>query len=267
MTERPQAWQIRQVTTDDLVDIVSAGIRDFRAAPKYGLFFGGVYLAAGWLLIALLFYFGLPYFAYPLAMGFALIAPFAAIGLYAVSDNLEKGQPNTWSSVFCVVRMSVKRDIRWMALVTGFALVIWMDIAAFLIFAFVGVNGFGPGFIDTVLMTPSGLMFLVLGNLAGAIIAFGVFSISAISFPMLYDKDIDFVTAMTTSVRLVKENPVTMLAWCAFIGILIGLSVLSGLVGLLVVLPVIGHATWHLYKRGVEPAGTPAAGRPGIRNV
>jgi uncharacterized membrane protein len=129
-----------------------------------------------------------------------------------------------------------------------------MDIAAFLIFAFVGVNGFGPGFLDTILMTPSGLLFLMLGNLAGAIIAFGVFSISAISFPMLYDHDIDFVTAMTTSVRLVKENPVSMLIWCALIGILLGLSIVSGFVGLLVVLPVIGHATWHLYRRGVVEA-------------
>lgn len=254
MSERPQSWRVRQVTTDDLVDIVSAGIRDFRAAPKYGLFFGTLYMVAGWLLIALLFYFGLPYLAYPLAMGFALIAPFAVIGLYAVSDNLEKGKPNTWSSVFGVVKSSINRDIRWMALVTGFALVIWMDIAAFLIFAFVGVNGFGPGFLDTILMTPSGLLFLVLGNLAGAIIAFGVFSISAISFPMLYDHDIDFVTAMTTSVRLVKENPVSMLIWCALIGILLGLSIVSGFVGLLVVLPVIGHATWHLYRRGVVEA-------------
>lgn len=254
MPERVQSWRVRQVTTDDLVDIVSAGISDFRAAPKYGLFFGTLYMAAGWMLIALLLHFGLPYLAYPLAMGFALIAPFAVIGLYAVSDNLEKGKPNTWRDVFGVIKSSINRDIRWMALVTGFALVIWMDIAAFLIFAFVGVNGFGPGLLDTILTTPGGLLFLLLGNLAGAVIAFSVFSISAISFPMLYEHDIDFVTAMTTSIRLVKENPLSMLAWCALIGLLLGLSIASGFVGLLIVLPVIGHATWHLYRRGVEPA-------------
>lgn len=254
MKERPPSWTVKEITTDDLVDIVSAGIRDFRAAPKYGLFFGAVYVAAGWLLIALLVKFGMPYLAYPLAMGFALIAPFAVIGLYAVSDNLERGQPNSWPAIFQVLKSALGRDVRWMALVTGFALVIWMDIAAFLIFAFVGVNGFGPGFFDTILTTPSGLLFLALGNLAGAIIAFGVFSISAISFPMLYDQDIDFVTAMTTSVRLVKTNPKAMLAWCATIGILLAISIASAFVGLLVILPVIGHATWHLYRRAIAPA-------------
>ena len=106
----------------------------------------------------------------------------------------------------------------------------------------------------------SGLIFLLLGNLAGAAIAFAIFSISAVAFPMLYDRDVDFVTAMTTSVRLVIANPGTMAVWCAVIGVLMGLSLLSGFVGLLVVMPLVGHATWHLYKRGVEPA--PVAALP-----
>ncbi|MCB1510322.1 MAG: hypothetical protein KDJ36_05415, partial [Hyphomicrobiaceae bacterium] len=95
---------------------------------------------------------------------------------------------------------------------------------------------------------------VALGNISGAIIALFVFSISVVSFPMLYDRDVDFVTAMVTSVRLVIANPVTMVLWCAFIGILTVLSILSAFIGFLVVLPVIGHASWHLYRRGVEPA-------------
>lgn len=247
---------VRRLQVADLVEVVAAGMRDFRAAPKYGLFFGGLYAVAGWLLVTLLWQFDLPYFAYPLAMGFALIAPFAAVGFYAVSDHLEKDKPLTWSSLFGAIGAAARRDLRWMALITGFALVIWMDIAALLFFGLMGFSAFGPNFIETLLTTPTGLIFLVLGNLSGALIAMGVFSISVVSFPMLYDRDVDFVTAMVTSVQLVIANPTTMMVWCVVIGVLTGLSLLSMFLGLFLVLPVIGHATWHLYQRGVEPAET-----------
>ena len=253
-TKKEQWPEVREITINDLVDVLGAGVRDFRAAPQYGLFFAGLYVAAGWLLIALLFYFGLPYLAYPLAMGFALIAPVAGVGFYAVSEHLVRGKPLSWGSIFASFWDAAKRDVRWMALVTGFALVIWMDIAAFLFFGFMGFNGIGDDFMEQLLTTPSGLTFLFLGNVSGALIALSIFSISVISFPMLYDRDVDFVTAMVTSVRLVTKNPVPMIAWCVLIGILTGISLMSVFVGFLVVLPVIGHASWHLYRRGVEPA-------------
>lgn len=258
-TKKEQWPEVREITINDLVDVLGAGVRDFRAAPQYGLFFAGLYVAAGWLLIALLFYFGLPYLAYPLAMGFALIAPFAGVGFYAVSEHLERGKPLSWGSIFASIWDAAKRDVRWMALVTGFALVIWMDIAAFLFFGFMGFNGIGDDFIEQLLTTPSGLTFLFLGNVSGALIALSIFSISVISFPMLYDRDVDFVTAMVTSVRLVTKNPVPMIAWCILIGVLTGISLMSMFVGFLVVLPVTGHASWHLYRRAVEPAAAPEA--------
>ncbi len=253
MAPAKQWPDVRKLALSDLVAVMDAGIRDFRAAPKYGLFFSGLYVGAGWLLICLLWYLGMPYFAYPLAMGFALIAPFAVVGLYAVSDRQEKGEVLSWGAVFAAVRNAARRDLRWMALVTGFALVLWMDIAAFLFFGFMGFAAFGPNLVDTLLTTPTGLIFLFLGNLSGALIALAVFSISVVSFPMLYDRDIDFVTAMVTSVRLVIANPLTMTIWCGFIGLLTGVSLLSVFLGLFIVLPVIGHATWHLYRRAVEP--------------
>jgi len=243
----------RRLRVNELVNVMAAGIRDFRAAPQYGLFLGALYAAAGWLIIALLWYFDLPYLGYPLAMGFALIAPFAAVGFYAVSEHLEHSRPLTWSSVLSAVRSAAGRDLRWMALVTGFALVLWMDIAAFLFFGFVGLKGFDSNFVQTLFTTPSGLVFLLVGNLAGALLAFAVFSISVISFPMLYERDVDFVTAMVTSVRLVIANPMTMIIWCVIIGVLTGISLLSIFLGLIVVLPIVGHATWHLYKCAVSP--------------
>lgn len=134
-------------------------------------------------------------------------------------------------------------------MVTGFALVLWMDIAAFIFFAYSGVNGLDTDFLSTLLMTPGGWLFLILGNGSGAVIAMAVFSISVISFPMHYDCDMDFVTAMVTSVRVVAASPVVLGCWCAFIGIATGLSLLSGFFGLVVMMPVVGHATWHLYRR------------------
>lgn len=249
---KKQPPKLKKIAINDLVEVLGDGIRDFRAAPKYGLFLAGLYVVAGWLFIALLAYFNLPYLAYPLAMGFALIAPFAGVGFYAVSEHLDRGKPLSRSTVFAAVKEAASRDVRWMALVTGFALVIWMDIAAFLFFGLMGFNEFGPDFLQKLFTTPEGLAFVFVGNASGALIALAVFSISVISFPMLYDRDVDFVTAMITSVRLVIENPVTMIVWCAIIGILTGLSLLSVFVGLLVVLPVIGHASWHLYRRAVE---------------
>ncbi|MEZ5894156.1 MAG: DUF2189 domain-containing protein [Parvularculaceae bacterium] len=167
---------------------------------------------------------------------------------------MKKASPCRGARCCRMCESAAKHDLRWMALVTGFALVIWMDIAAFLFFVFTGFHGVGPGFLDELLTTPSGLLFLAVGNISGAIIAFSIFSISVVSFPMLFDRDVDFVTAMTTSVRLVLANPVAMLVWCALIGLMMGLSVVSGFFGFVVVLPLIGHATWRLYRHAVTAA-------------
>lgn len=257
MTNGQKYEDVGRITIADLVEIVAAGFRDFTAAPLFGIVFGGLFLVAGWSIIALLWVLNLPYLAYPLAMGFALVAPFAAVGFYAVSSLLEKGEKPTWSRVISLMMAAVRRDLRWMALVTGFALVIWMDIAAFLFFALMGFTSFGPALLDELFTTPTGLIFLALGNTSGAVIAVCVFSISVISFPLLFDKDVDFVTAMVASVRLVIANPVSMLIWCALIGVLVGLSLLSAFAAFFVVMPVIGHATWHLYRRAYVPAAVP----------
>ncbi|MBT3658483.1 MAG: DUF2189 domain-containing protein [Rhodospirillaceae bacterium] len=263
--------QVNVVAVDDLLDVLALALRDFRAAPVYGIFFSGIYVVGGWALIALLLLFDLPYLIYPLAASFALIAPFIASGFYVVSRQLENEQamrpgmgPDTgpdmgkpdlsWTLVFATVKSMFDRDLGWMALVTGFSWFIWLDIAAFLTFGFMGFQIFGfEELIDVIFTTPSGWLFLVVGNAVGAIIAFAVFSYSVVSIPMLFDRDIDFVTAMLTSVRFVTANPRVMAVWCAIIAATVAVSLLSGLVALFVTLPVLGHATWHLYRRAVPP--------------
>lgn len=245
----PSQIEVRRISKDDLIDAVAAGVRDFRAAPSYGLFFGLFYALGGWAILLLLWQFNLPYLAYPMAMGFALIAPFVVVGLYAVSLAREKGEPLSWSSVLGAIRGSSRRDLRWMALITAFAFVIWMDIAALSSFAFLNFRALTPDLVNELFTTPAGLLFLLIGNTLGALIAFGIFSISLTSFPMLFERDLDFVTAMTTSVRAVAANPVLMAVWCLTIAILVFISIASAFVGLLVVLPVLGHASWHLYRK------------------
>ena len=100
MAQVDQWLAVNRLTVDDLVDVMAAGMRDLRAAPKYGLVLGAFFAVAGWLLIAVLRSFGLPHLVYPLALGFALIAPFAAVGFYVVSDHLEKGKPLSWGIIF-----------------------------------------------------------------------------------------------------------------------------------------------------------------------
>lgn len=250
---RAQWPDVYKITFDDLIEVTAAGINDFRSAPKYGLFFGGIYAVVGWLLVVMLWWFGLYYLVYPIAMGFALIAPFASVGFYSVSEFLEKGKPLSWSAVFGAVREASKRDLRWMALITGFTFFMWIDYAVIIFLSFMGFDALGPQAFDLITSTSQGWMFLFVGHIAGAIMAIIVFSISVVTYPMLYDRDIDFVTAMVTSVRLVFANPVTMLSWCAFITVLTGLSLLSVFVGLFIMLPVLGHASWHLYRRAVGP--------------
>ena len=141
-------------------------------------------------------------------------------------------------------------ELGWMALVTGFSLFFWMDIAALLSFGFMGFQFFGfRELINEIFTTPTGWLFLLVGNTAGAAIAFAVFSYSVVSIPMLFHRNVDFITAMLTSVRFVAHNPQVMALWCATIAVMIALSLLSGLLGLFIVL---GHATWHLYRRAVE---------------
>lgn len=244
--------EVQKVTVDDLLEVLGLGLRDFKAAPVYGLFFGGIYAVGGWILILMLIEFDLPFLVYPLAAGFALVAPFIASGFYVVSSQLEKSEPLSFGIVFRTVRSMMGRDLGWMAIVTGFSLFVWLDIAALLSFGFMGFQFFSFSELPEILLTtPRGWAFLVVGNTVGALIAFAVFSYSVISIPMLFDRDIDFVTAMITSVRFVKHNPKVMAVWCVIIAVLTGISLLSGFVGLFLSLPVLGHATWHLYRRAV----------------
>ncbi|MBS0246704.1 MAG: DUF2189 domain-containing protein [Proteobacteria bacterium] len=246
---------VRPVTGRDVVEALVKGLRDFQAAPLYGLACGTLYALGGVLILLSVTALGMSYLAYPLAAGFALIAPFMAIGLYEVSRRRESGEPLAFAAILTTVRS--RGEIGWMAFVTVFIFLMWMYQVRLLMALFLGLNvSFASfeQFLAAVFTTNAGLIFLAIGNLDGAVLALILFSLTVVSFPLLLERDVDFITAMITSVRAVAASPLPMISWAAVIVVLLIVSALPAFLGLVVTLPVLGHATWHLYRRIVAPA-------------
>lgn len=245
---------VQPIAAADIAEALGQGLRDFQAMPWLGLAFGALYAGGGIAIVLSLTAFGLVYLAYPLAAGFALIGPFVAIGLYEMSRRREAGQPVTVGAIWSAVRS--RGEIGWMAFVTLFIFVIWMYQVRLLIALLLGLNASFSSlqqFITAVLTTNEGLLFLAIGNGVGAVLSLILFSLTVVSFPLLLDRDVDFVTAMVTSVRAVVKSPLPMIGWAAIIVMLLIVSSIPYFLGLLVTLPVLGHATWHLYRRIVAP--------------
>lgn len=245
---------VRRIAAADIAEALGQGLRDFQAVPLYGLAFGAFYAAGGIAIVLCLTAFGMVYLAYPLAAGFAMIGPFVATGLYEVSRRREAGLPVSIGTIWATVR--TRGEIGWMAFVTLFVFVIWMYQVRLLIALLLGLNAsFGSlqEFITVVLTTNEGLLFLAIGNAVGAALSLILFSLTVVSFPLLLDRDVDFVTAMITSVRAVVTSPLPMIGWAALIVILLAVSAMPYFLGLVVTLPVLGHTTWHLYRRIIAP--------------
>lgn len=247
---------VRRIGVRDVSEALIAGIRDFQGAPLYGLIFGGAYAVGGMLVVLSVMAFGWPWLAYPLAAGFMLIAPFVATGLYEVSRRREAGAPLSLRDVFGVIWAQKGGELSWMAFVTLFVMIMWLYQVRLLLALFLGFQSFASvsDFIRVVLTTHEGLMFLLVGHVVGALLATILFSLTVVSFPLLLDREVDFVTAMITSARAVALNPFVMLGWAAVIVALTAVAFAPFFLGLVLVLPVLGHATWHLYRRLVEPA-------------
>jgi uncharacterized membrane protein len=250
---------VRTIAVRDIAEALAEGLRDFQAAPFFGFLFGAIYAAGGLAIVLSITALGMSYLAYPLAAGFALIGPFVAAGLYEVSRQREAGGVPSLGGIWSAIRSH--GEIGWMAFVTLFIFIVWMYQVRLLMALFLGLNANFSSlqqFITVVLTTSEGLLFLLVGNMVGAVLSLILFSLTVVSFPLLLDRNVDFVTAMITSVRAVAASPVPMIGWAAVIVMLLILSALPFFLGLLVTLPVLGHTTWHLYRRVVAPAGIAA---------
>ena len=242
---------VNTVQLADLRAALAAGWRDFLAAPQFGLFFSAVYVVGGFVMLAL----GAGHVTWTLAtsLGFPLIAPFAAAGLYEVSRRLEQGRTLDWADVLGIVWQERTRQLPWLGAIIVIYFLFWTFLAHMIFALFMGLStmtNISESY--DVFLTTNGLMMIGAELVVGAVLAFLLFSLTVVSLPLVLDREVDFVTAMLTSLRTVRENLFVMWIWAAVIAVLSLLALLPWFLGLVVVLPVLGHATWHVYRRALE---------------
>jgi uncharacterized membrane protein len=237
----------------DLKAALGAGWQDFRTAPQFGLFFASVYVAGGWLILYALTATGQIWWTLPAAAGFPILGPFIACGLYEVSRRLEKAEPLNWAAVLGVIARQKDRQIPSIAAVVVVFFLFWNFLAHMIFALFMGLQAMtNVSSSFAVFLTLNGLTMLLIGTILGAIFSGVLFSLTVVSLPLLLDREIDFVTAMITSVSMVLTNPKIMLIWGLFIAVSLFVGIAVGFLGLFIVLPLLGHATWHLYRRALD---------------
>ncbi len=242
--------EIGRVTLYELWVSIKAGLLDFRKAPAFGLAFSAVYVLGG----AVLWWIGAGTFLWTLAMacGFPLIAPFAAVGLYEVSRRIEAEEALTWRAVLGVVWNERRRQLPWAGVILALIFLFWSFFAHMTLALFLGVSRLSSGIgFEAFLQSADGILMLAVQALVGAATAFLTFGLTVVALPLMVDKEIDFVSAMLISLRTVAENKVVMAVWAGLVALALLIAMAPVFLGLLVVMPVLGHATWHLYRRAL----------------
>jgi uncharacterized membrane protein len=244
---------VREIGPADLRAALAAGIADFRAMPSHLVLLCIIYPIAGLFLARLTASYDIFPLLFPLMAGFALVGPFAALGLYEISRRRERGENPSWQDAFAVLRSpSIGGIVSLGVLLLGiFMAWLWTALLLYrLTFGDAPVTSLS-GFLAEVLTTPHGWALIVLGNGIGFLFALVAFAVSVVSFPLLLDREADAMTAVRTSIAAVRQNPRTMALWGLIVAGLLVLGTLPVFVGLVLVIPVLGHATWHLYRRVV----------------
>ncbi len=246
---------VNRIGMQDLGYALRHGYEDFRAMPTHAIFLGLAYAAAGLLIARIVFGGSLFTLLYPLMTGFALLGPFAAIGLYELSRRREEGRDTHWLHVFDVRHSpSFKSILTLGAMLVGlFAL--WIATAHGIFSAYFGYPYHAtPGeFLKELFTTSHGLGLIIVGNLVGLVFAVVAMAVSVVSFPLMLDRHVGVAAAVTTSLKAVLRNPIIMLIWGLIVALGLLLGALPLLMGLAVALPILGHATWHLYRRLLPP--------------
>ncbi len=245
--------QTRRLTMADLGTALRKGWEDLTAMRSDVMFACMLYPLMGAVLLGVAAQGSMTHLLFPVLSGFALVGPVAGLGLYELSRRREAGLEVGWASMFDVLRSPRLPRIIMLALFNGVIFMAWLLLADMIHAATLGpdrVLSLGTLLTEAV-STPAGWAMIVVGTGVGFLLAAAVLAVSVVSFPLLLDRDVSLPVAVTTSVRVARENPGVIAAWGLVVAAGLAVGILPFLVGLIVVLPVLGHATWHLYRAAV----------------
>src|SRR5438094_4728698 len=255
---------IRTIGVIDLKDVLARGMSDFSAVPTHAVFLCLIYPIVGLILARVSFGYDVLSLLFPLAAGFALLGPFVAIGFYELSRRREQGLDISWEDAFDVLHSPSRDAIAALGFLLLVIFAIWIGVAQAIYIANFGYEPAAsmPDFVRQVFTTPAGWTLIIVGNFIGFLFAVTVLIISVVAFPLLVDREVGAVEAVLTSVRAVAANPVMMAVCGLIVAALLVIGSLPFFFGLAVVVPVLGHSTWHLYRKVVEPDPTPRQDHP-----
>ncbi|MFT3733208.1 MAG: DUF2189 domain-containing protein [Hyphomicrobium sp.] len=245
--------QVRAITTADVWNALAKGIDDFRAMPTHIVFICIIYPVVGIILARLLFGYEILPLIYPMAAGFALLGPFFAVGLYELSRRREQHLDTSPIRALDVLHRPGIDAIFTLGAVLALVFVGWLYIANMMYVQLIGGEPASlSDFLNQVLNTSGGKQLMFAGNLVGFLFALFVLVTTVVSFPMLVDRDVSVGMAIRTSIRAALENPIPIALWGLIVALGLLLGALPLLIGLAIVLPILGHATWHLYRKLVD---------------
>ena len=254
--------KVCRVGPRDCLAALAEGLDDAQAMPTYPAFLGVFYALAGVALVSLTSFANALHLAFPLAAGFALIGPFFAIGLYEMSRRRELGLSATLRDAFGALRSPALPSILALGLLLFVIFAAWIEAAHLL---YVGLYGPAPPvsaipFFHDVLTTGRGWLLIILGGAIGFGFAALALCVSVVSFPLMLDRNVGLVPAVTASLRVSLENPVAIALWGFMVATALVVGTLPLFIGLAVVMPTLGHSTWRFYRRAIER--DPSVARP-----
>jgi uncharacterized membrane protein len=246
---------VRKIGLGDLWTSLREGYDDFNAKPSYGLFLILIYPVFALLITLFLLGENLLYLVFPMVAGFTLLGPVVSVVLFEMSRRRERGLELSWFSAFDFVHTSSFAPIVALSMIMMLLYVAWLSMAQFMYFGLFGVDPpvSVADFVNQLLTTQRGAALILYGNFVGFLFAFTVLAISVVGFPLLLDRPATAFTAIGVSIRAVATNVWVMAVWGVIVVLLLAVGASLLLMGLPAILPILGHATWHLYRKMVEP--------------